>query len=78
VIKSLLSSDKIPFIWFWPHGKNFAFVITHDVETEKGLRNIERICEIERRYGFRSSWNFVPERYSVDSRLLERLVNDGF
>jgi len=78
VVKSPLSSDKIPFIWFWPHGKNFAFVITHDVETQKGLRNIERICEIERRYGFRSSWNFVPERYSVDSRLLERLVNDGF
>jgi len=75
---SVRTSDKIPFIWFWPHGKNFAFVITHDVETQKGLRNIERICEIERRYGFRSSWNFVPERYSVDSRLLERLVNDGF
>jgi peptidoglycan/xylan/chitin deacetylase (PgdA/CDA1 family) len=78
VIKSPLLSDRIPFIWFWPHGKNFAFVITHDVETQKGLRNIERICEIERRYGFRSSWNFVPERYSVDRRLLERLVNDGF
>jgi len=75
---SVRTSDKIPFIWFWPHGKRFAFVITHDVETQKGLRNIERICEIEKKYGFRSSWNFVPERYSVDSRLLERLVNDGF
>jgi hypothetical protein len=75
---SIRTSDEIPFIWFWPHGMGFAFVITHDVETQKGLRNIEKICEIERKYGFRSSWNFVPERYSVDSGLLESLVNDGF
>jgi len=75
---SMRTSDKAPFIWFWPQGMRFTFVITHDVETQKGLRNIERICEMERRYGFRSSWNFVPERYSVDSRLLEKLANDGF
>jgi peptidoglycan/xylan/chitin deacetylase (PgdA/CDA1 family) len=75
---SMRTSDEIPFIWFWPHGKNFAFVITHDVETQKGFGKIERVCEIERKYGLRSSWNFVPERYFVDSRLLESLVNDGF
>jgi len=69
--------DEIPFIWFWPHGKAFAFVITHDVETQEGLENIQRICDIEKKYGFRSSWNFVPERYSVDIRLLERLVEGG-
>jgi len=75
---SMRTNDEIPFIWFWPHGKNFAFVITHDVETQKGSGNIERVCEIERKYGFRSSWNFVPERYSVDVRVLGGLVNDSF
>lgn len=75
---SMRTSDEIPFIWFWPHGKNFAFVVTHDVETQKGPGNTERICEIEKKYGFRSSWNFVPERYPVDIRLLERIVNGGF
>ncbi len=75
---SITTSDEIPFIWFWPHRMGFAFVITHDVETQRGLRNIESICEIERKYGLRSSWNFVPERYFVDSRLLESLVNNGF
>ena len=75
---SMRTSDEIPFIWFWPHGKNFAFVITHDVETQKGPGNIERVCEIERKYGFRSSWNFVPERYSFNSRVLDGLVNDSF
>jgi len=75
---SMKTSDGIPFIWFWPHGKNFAFVITHDVETQKGSGNIESVCEIERKYGFRSSWNFVPERYSVDAGVLHGLVNDSF
>ena len=75
---SIRTSNEIPFIWFWPHGMRFAFVITHDVETQKGPGNIERICEIERKYGFRSSWNFVPERYSVDSGILNRLATDGF
>jgi len=70
--------DEIPFVWFWPHGKAFSFVITHDVETRKGLGNIQRICEIERKYGFKSSWNFVPERYPVDVRLLEEIVDAGF
>jgi len=74
---SIRTSDEIPFIWFWPHGKAFAFVITHDVETQKGPGNIERVCEIERKYGFRSSWNFVPERYSVDARVLDGLVTFG-
>ena len=75
---SIKKEETIPFIWFWPKDKKFAFVLTHDVETEKGLGNIEKICEIEKKYGFRSSWNFVPEQYSVDNRLLDRLAHEGF
>jgi len=78
VITCTKTRDEIPFVWFWPHGKAFSFVITHDVETQKGLGNIQRICEIERKYGFKSSWNFVPERYPVDVRLLEEIVDAGF
>jgi len=79
MVKSCMrTNDEVVFIWFWPHGMRFAFVISHDVETEKGSANIKRICEIERKYGFRSSWNFVPERYFVDAGLLNRLSNDGF
>jgi len=79
ILKNLRKGkDKIPFIWFWPHGKNFAVVLTHDVETSRGLSNIETICGIEKKYGFRSSWNFVPERYTVNTELLEGLSNDGF
>jgi len=78
LITCMKTRDDIPFIWFWPHGKAFSFVITHDVETEKGLGNIQRICDIEKKYGFKSSWNFVPERYPVDARFLEGLVKGGF
>jgi len=65
-------------LWLWPHGKAFAFVITHDVETQKGLGNIQRVCEVEKKYGFKSSWNFVPERYPADMGFVERVVNDSF
>lgn len=79
ILKNLRETKgKIPFIWFWPHGKNFAVVLTHDVETSKGLSNIETICQIEKKYGFRSSWNFVPERYTINMKLLDRLTNEGF
>ncbi|MCK4330062.1 hypothetical protein KAX02_09495 [candidate division WOR-3 bacterium] len=79
VLKSSLKKDNnTPFIWFWPHEKKFTFVITHDVETQKGLANIERICEIEKKYGIKSSWNLVPERYSVDPGVLDKLIREGF
>jgi peptidoglycan/xylan/chitin deacetylase (PgdA/CDA1 family) len=74
----LPASTPMPFIWFWPDGKEFAFVITHDVETEAGIRMIPRICEIEKKLGFRSAWYFVPERYRVDPVLIATLKDEGF
>src|SRR5882724_7996286 len=37
----------------WPDGARFAFVLTHDVETEIGLRNVARIADLEEELGFR-------------------------
>src|SRR5450432_4547221 len=45
----------------WPEGKQFAFVLTHDVEGAKGLSRVKRLMDLEIRNGFRSSFNFVPE-----------------
>jgi peptidoglycan/xylan/chitin deacetylase (PgdA/CDA1 family) len=36
------------------------------------------MMERERRAGFRSSWNFVPERYAVSDERVRALVADGF
>jgi peptidoglycan/xylan/chitin deacetylase (PgdA/CDA1 family) len=70
--------SEIPFIWFWPNSFSFAVTLTHDVETLVGFENVWRIASLERKYGFRSLWNFVPERYPIDDQLLMDLVADGF
>jgi len=68
----------IPYVRFWPGGKDFAFVITHDVERREGLDFVPRVAELEEAYGFRSSFNIVPEGYRVDPAVLEGLRERGF
>src|SRR2546427_7826241 len=56
------SACRIPERWpGWPEGKEFAFVLTHDVEGKRGLEQCRRLAEMEMDLGFRSSFNFVPE-----------------
>jgi glycosyltransferase involved in cell wall biosynthesis len=62
----------------WPGGKQFALVLTHDVETAKGQDNVPALAGLEERLGFRSSFGFVPERYAVSPELLGRLGDRGF
>lgn len=62
----------------WPEGKRFALVLTHDVDTEKGQERCLPIVDIERALGFRSCFNFVPERYPVSPGLRSRLMEEGF
>jgi hypothetical protein len=62
----------------WPNNKKFAFVITHDVEHRGGHDKCRELASLERRMGFRSSFNFVPERYKVDESLRDFLTENGF
>ncbi len=62
----------------WPDQKKFAVVLTHDVETDNGQAKCHQLMELEERLGFRSSFNFVPERYNVSPELRNDLVNRGF
>jgi hypothetical protein len=62
----------------WPDDKNFALVLTHDVDTQKGHDNCLKIAEIEEKLGFRSSFNFVVDDYTVSSELRRELVKRGF
>jgi hypothetical protein len=74
-------SEQRPDGWMgWPHGKKFAFVLTHDVEGPKGLNNCRQMMELEMKHGFRSSINFIPEAfdYKVPVELREELVRNGF
>lgn len=63
----------------WPGGKQFALVLSHDVDTRKGYDNVFKLAEIEEEIGFRSCFNFVPERYGkVSLDRLEELRQRGF
>ncbi|MHA1380850.1 MAG: hypothetical protein ACTSRG_20990 [Candidatus Helarchaeota archaeon] len=77
-IFELIGLTEIPFLNFWPNDKKFAVALTHGVETSIGQRNVLRVKEIEEELDFRSSWNFVPEKYKLDEELIQKLKNNGF
>ncbi len=62
----------------WPDGKKFALILTHDVDTARGQEKCRNLVELEKRMGFRSSFNFVPERYEVSAKLRQEMTTDGF
>jgi hypothetical protein len=62
----------------WPYGKQFALVLHHDVDTARGHEKCHQLIELEEKMGFRSSFNFVPERYDVSRELRSLLVEKGF
>ncbi|RJR26014.1 MAG: hypothetical protein C4582_02625 [Desulfobacteraceae bacterium] len=75
----LESAGKSPAGWpGWPEGKQFAFVLLHDVDTWKGHERARALASLEERFGFRSCFNFVPEGYPVSKGLRDELRNRGF
>lgn len=71
-------SERLPFVWFWPEGKEAALVLTHDVEG--GLKDnagIWRLLAAEKKRGLASSFNIVPFKYQVDMSIIERLKHEG-
>jgi hypothetical protein len=65
------------FRWFWPDAFTAAIVLTHDVESEEGLRLALTIADVEQELGFRSSFN-LGAWYRVDPGLLRELTSRGF
>jgi hypothetical protein len=70
--------DTISHIHFWPAGKQYALVLTHDIEANNGQNYVREVAALEEEYGFRSSFNFVPEKYCVDLKLISELEGRGF
>ena len=62
----------------WLNHKKFAVVLTHDVETQSGHDKCIQLMELEKKLGFCSSFNFVPERYNVSESLRSKLTLHGF
>ncbi len=62
----------------WPEGRQFALVLTHDVDTQRGQDRCNELLKLERKMGFRSAFNFVPRRYDVSADLRQTLRHSGF
>lgn len=73
-------SEKPPQNWIgWPDGKQFALVLTHDVEGQLGIDRCRSLMKLEQMMGFRSSFNMIPEgEYIVPPELRHELTSNGF
>lgn len=67
------SGGRLAFVNWWPERKRAAAILTHDVEGPAGVANVMRVIELERRYGFVSSWNFVAEWYPIPDGLFDEV-----
>lgn len=77
----LPAASRPPADWpGWPEGRQFAFILTHDVEGRKGLENCRKLMAVEEEMGFRSCFNFIPEgdSYQVPAEFRHELVTRGF
>ena len=72
-----LADEPVPFLGLWPAGRSWAMVLTHDVETAVGYRDMHLLRAPERAHGYQSSWNFVGDRYPVDDETVHSLHDDG-
>jgi hypothetical protein len=70
--------ETVRYVQFWPAGKCFALVLTHDVEGPLGQSFVPQVVNLEETYGFRSSFNFVPLGYKVDLNLFRDLKEREF
>lgn len=72
-------ANKPPQGWSgWPKQKQFALVLTHDVESAEGQKKCFDLMKLEQDLGFRSSFNFVPERFECSPEIRYHLIKNGF
>lgn len=62
----------------WPGDCQFALVLAHDVDTQKGHDSVHKLMKIEEDLGFRSTYNFVPKRYNLSMDLINEVQDRGF
>lgn len=74
----LAGVGSVQYRALWPDMKSFGLVLTHDIETATGQAFAAKIADLEESLGFRSSFNFVLERYTLDQGLMDDLRLRGF
>lgn len=72
-------AKRIPFIWFWPEGKNSCALMTHDVESNRGRDFCSTLMDIDDSRRVKSSFQVIPEeRYDVSEVFLRSIRERGF
>lgn len=66
------------FLWFWPDARRAAVILTHDVESDEGIRLALELADVEQEHGFRSSFNFGAWYTKPDAGVLRELSERGF
>jgi peptidoglycan/xylan/chitin deacetylase (PgdA/CDA1 family) len=56
--------------------RNICF-LTHDIDSEKGLRKALRLKMIEEKYDIESTWFIPMEEYKLDKKIVRRLAENG-
>jgi hypothetical protein len=77
IVVANVAGCPVPYLDLWPDGKAWALVLTHDVETGAGYADMEVLRGIERERGYRSSWNFVGQRYVIADETVRAIHRDG-
>jgi len=62
----------------WPNSKQFALVLTHDVERKRGQEQCLDLMNIEKELGFRSAYFFVPGMCKNFLPIQQKLKNNEF
>jgi peptidoglycan/xylan/chitin deacetylase (PgdA/CDA1 family) len=63
---------------FWPERRDYAFVLTHDVESRKSHSFISVVADLEEKHGFRSLFNIVGDQIPKDKTMFQEMKDRGF
>jgi hypothetical protein len=78
ILRSEVTTERIPFVWFWPEGASSCAIMTHDVDTETGLKHCPSLMDIDAAFGIPASYQIVPEdRYCASATLIDEIKKRG-
>jgi peptidoglycan/xylan/chitin deacetylase (PgdA/CDA1 family) len=81
IMRRFLQTSGLPSVTirdFWPEKRDFAIVLTHDVESKKSHSFIPVVADLEEKYGFRSLFNIVGDQIPKDKTMLQEMRDRGF
>ena len=71
--------DRVPFVWFWPAGARACVFMTHDVETQAGMKGCQQLMDVDDAFGIKACFNIVPKgRYAIPDDFVDRVRERGF